>query len=461
MSYKYFLPQLEIIDLIESLNNTSGKINGISNCNSTLSKKGKLITLCLNGIIEENDLMNEPTIKIKNNELILKSVDLRERFFIGSKFSGLKAEYKFDITEVQSKGFDNSDSKKFYSFFPTEIDKLKSFLFIIETKSNQNCTPTSIRIQIENDSYNIHQIKNDEKGFYVIESINKVSLDEYRESCFAIRQAIGFLTGYMPGGEEYLFSGAEFIYSNFTRPALKSIYIPVNSNAYSRLYNNKTLAEHYHDRLTKIPIDVVSRLAEQIKNKSELSSVIILLLEAASVQSLLIIPSVFSVIIESLSKIISEPEKGKFIPIGDKKLSEQIINELSKVIDQNSNQLTPDAILKLKRRILAINQPVIKEKLTNNEKLTLPFKKLEIKLSLEDIKAIEHRNDLLHGNILLDIDQLKTTEEINHYMAYIAGKLYTLISKLILKNAGYNGYVINYGKLWNENSVNEEYYELI
>lgn len=45
-------------------------------------------------------------------------------------------------------------------------------------------------------------------------------------------------------------------------------------------------------------------------------------------------------------------------------------------------------------------------------------------------------------------------------MIYISAKLYTLLSKLILKNSGYNGYVINYGKLYSKKS-NEDYFEEI
>jgi hypothetical protein len=52
-----------------------------------------------------------------------------------------------------------------------------------------------------------------------------------------------------------------------------------------------------------------------------------------------------------------------------------------------------------------------------------------------------------------------TDEESNDYMFYISGKLYTLISKLILKNAGFSGYVINYGKMHCRLNSREEYYD--
>ncbi len=79
-----------------------------------------------------------------------------------------------------------------------------------------------------------------------------------------------------------------------------------------------------------------------------------------------------------------------------------------------------------------------------------------VKLTLNDIKAIEHRNDLLHGNILLTNKELKSESDINNYMGYISGKLFTLISALILKYVGYEGYVINHAKfydLWRDSCI--------
>lgn len=120
------------------------------------------------------------------------------------------------------------------------------------------------------------------------------------------------------------------------------------------------------------------------------------------------------------------------------------------------------ANLKLKRRIKELNRPVNhNHKLPNNEKLTEPFFQLGISLSLKDIGIIEHRNDLLHGNILMVNDESLTDKEINAYMAFVTSKLYTLISKLILKNAGYRGYVINYAKRYETYAGNEEFFDLI
>ncbi|SHM82673.1 hypothetical protein SAMN05443669_10932 [Flavobacterium xanthum] len=57
----------------------------------------------------------------------------------------------------------------------------------------------------------------------------------------------------------------------------------------------------------------------------------------------------------------------------------------------------------------------------------------------------------------------RTSEEIDDHMMYISAKLYTLLSKLILKMCGYEGYVINYSKFYERNSIKttEEYFNEI
>lgn len=125
--------------------------------------------------------------------------------------------------------------------------------------------------------------------------------------------------------------------------------------------------------------------------------------------------------------------------------------------------MEPEVIKKIRRRIEALNQPINVENIPNAVKLREPFDQLDIWLSSEDEKAISYRNDLLHGNILMDNGTERTSKQIDGHMLYISAKLFTLISKLILKNSGYTGYIINYSKLYEfENSCkSEEYFEKI
>ena len=145
-------------------------------------------------------------------------------------------------------------------------------------------------------------------------------------------------------------------------------------------------------------------------------------------------------------------------------IADSLREDLTKLVDSYSDKINSEGILKIKRRINEINRPIIKEHLTNNQKLTLPFEQVKVELSIDDIKAIEHRNDLLHGDILMTGKELKSESDINNYMGYISGKLFTLISALILKYVGYSGYIINHAKFYEdlcEIESDEEYFRSI
>jgi hypothetical protein len=227
---------------------------------------------------------------------------------------------------------------------------------------------------------------------------------------------------------------------------------------------DKKTADKFYNKLTRISLKNLSNLAHKIHTQPEFSAAILVILEATSIKSLLIIPSSFAVIIEQLSKHLSTKQIGLEKPITNQELKNKIIKDLHKVIDGYSETLTEENIIKLKRRLTEINKPTNKEHLTNNEKLTRPFEQLGINLTLSDITIIEHRNDLLHGNILLKNDQSKNEEKTNLYLTYVSAKLFTLISKLILKSIGYNGYIYNQAKYLEKHmnmETNEDYFEEI
>ena len=152
-------------------------------------------------------------------------------------------------------------------------------------------------------------------------------------------------------------------------------------------------------------------------------------------------------------------------PIQNRELFKKISVEIEKIIDTYSSEIeSEDDILKLKRRIPDLNKVIRQNHLTNHEKLIQPFDLLGIKLTADDIHMIEHRNDLLHGNTHMTDDENMEDVEINRYMMYASGKFYTLISSLILKYIGYDGYIINHAKVCEQQSgieTEEKLYKLI
>lgn len=472
-NYKGFESQLEIIRLINSWDNANislSKENKFST-NGKITKQKKEIQIEVNDInfphFDDSEKINEVEANIEGFECLLDS------FYINSTNTKV-TETNVEKTNVCSLNIiKNSNFKieksRYQCFISTEVSKLNTFHFQFETVTYQDKETEHfydcLRINLNDFLFDIVQVKNGDMGFYVIDCLQEIELESFRDYCFSIKQALGFITKHMPGGEEIIFSDKSgFYYCNYLRPPIDSMYFPLNWNPYSILYDKKEIAENYKNKLTRLKLEEFSNLVSVIHNNQELSASIILLLEASSVRSFLIIPSVFSVVVESLSKIISKDEQGKEYPIDNRNIADSLREDLTKLVDSYSDKINSEGILKIKRRINEINRPIIKEHLTNNQKLTLPFEQVKVELSIDDIKAIEHRNDLLHGDILMTGKELKSESDINNYMGYISGKLFTLISALILKYVGYSGYIINHAKFYEdlcEIESDEEYFRSI
>jgi hypothetical protein len=380
---------------------------------------------------------------------------------------GSQCSSTFEISTFQSQDFKLKGRYK--AFYKVDLNEIKTFHSQFETVSHQRGAIDYfydfIRLKVQGKTYDITQIKIQEKAYFIFESLDEVSFDNYKQACFSIQQAIGFITKLMVGDEQFIFDESHNLYySNFIRPTIKGFYFPIITNPYSQPDIELEIADDFKNRLTRISSENLTNLVDKIHTNSSLSLAILTILEVMSLRSLLLMPSTFAVIIELLSKMIHNDEEGKEKPISDKELADKIVGELHGVIDNNCDSLNEQSILKLKRRLNEINKPINYQHLKNDEKLTRPFEILGINLTLHDIKIINHRNDLLHGNISLENEDQQTDENINLYIAYVSGKLFTLISKLILKSIGYDGYVYNNAKHIEKHiniSTEEEYFEKI
>lgn len=468
---KNFEPELQFIDKICSLDKQ--KVSVIDNKEDIayLSRESKTFNFEIEAILEQEE-KSEDNISFTFDNIILDS----KKFGNTSNSTNFEIDKSINLkTIIELKEFNSNDfnNKSTYrAYFKVDINEINTFHGEFETITHQrdgveyfyDC----LRIKIKDKEYDVTQLKRNGEGYYIFECLQKQSYDEFSEACFSIQQAIGFINRLMVGGEKFIFDNlGGFYYTNNIRPTIKGMYGPVITNPYSRLEIEKKTADIFYNRheLTRISLKELSKLAYKIHTEPEFSVAILVILEATSIRSLLIIPSSFAVIIEQLSKHFSTEESGLEKPITDKNLQQKIVKELHLAIDNNSTGLNNDNILKLKRRLNEINKPINKEHLTNNEKLTRPFEQLGITLSLHDITIIEHRNDLLHGNILIQTDDTNNDEsKTNLYLAYVSAKLFTLISKLILKSIGYNGYVYNQAKFlerYMSISTNEDYFEKI
>jgi len=293
--------------------------------------------------------------------------------------------------------------------------------------------------------------KNRDEHFFAIESEIKMNYDTFSDKAFSLKNALGYLTGYLVGDGGYFFAYikkemkeiSKYYYCSF-RDTIKSSYSPIHTNPYSLLHDKNTIAERLYKKriLRTVNFDELSDLTNKLYRSLELTAAIILLLES-SVASLLFMPGGYAIVMEALSDIIVGNEKLKLSPIKDKPKARLLREQLLKVLDNECTNLPPNDLAVLKTRIEQINQ------VTNGERLKAPFTKLGITLLEGDMEILRSRNDFLHGRIP-DISKTVANpgeEEKNRDLYYASQRFYTLLSILILKWIGFDNYVINYPKL--------------
>lgn len=91
------------------------------------------------------------------------------------------------------------------------------------------------------------------------------------------------------------------------------------------------------------------------------------------------------------------------------------------------------------------------------------FKVFLINLNNEEVKVLKNRNHFFHGRIIPESEKINLEEDfysIENSYSNNSFRLYILISKLMLKQIGFSGFIINHTKLFEEeqDSVKESYF---
>lgn len=449
MDYKFkdFSKEITTILEIENLRSKSIYLKNIPG-NANINKLKKEFQLSFNGIFKY-PANGKLKININEEEYEIGSSDFRYPNSWHKKFDNIAWNHTFDIDSIERGNLKESTSFRMFFFDTCKRNYL--FHHKLESPKYDGLIPWAfncVRIILDGNRYDIVQYKTDGASYIVIENHDPVMYKDFKKDSYAIQKGIGYLIGYMPGGEQYIFSGSDFEYQKLAREPLKSIYYPVTKDpcSFVDLHDDKVTINFYKEKLSVIPLSVISKFVQLIKDNEDFSVTILYLMEVLHLKSLVSMPGAFSVVLESLANIIINPSRIKTKLISDNELADEIIEELNLVIDKYSSQLDDESMIKLKRRINALNSPINQRKITNAMKLREPFDQLSIKLSINDEYAIKYRNYLLHGNILMNDGNVRSSNEIDDHMMYISAKLYTLISKLVLKYCGFSGYVVNHAK---------------
>ncbi|WDF77127.1 hypothetical protein PQ469_24895 [Mucilaginibacter sp. KACC 22773] len=314
-----------------------------------------------------------------------------------------------------------------------------------------------VKITIEDEEFHFYEFQND--GYYLaVESVQPVSLKKFQHIVRAISNAYGFLSGNLFLDEGYfLFSDtADFavlkdIYYTTFRDSIKTSYALYTTNPYSLypitatdkagILKQSEEIKNWYEKVPEFSPEVFSKLCELFYLKEPFSRAAIVMVQANTL-ALEIKGSAYSVALETITNQLLKDNGIDFPkPIEDSKQAEDFINKLKALADEAFPGDNQDH--KTLRRILHgkfnyINAP------TNADKLSKPFALFNYTLLPYELKVLKDRNQYQHGKL-----PARTAEDnvVFREVYFSCVVLHRLIAILILKSAGFSGYIINYPKL--------------
>lgn len=375
------------------------------------------------------------------------------------------------INQLYSEGFSKSKKQYFKLVIPysKSLDSFYQIQHIVFSNDRGTTSILGTKINLIDEEIFILEDKDENKKLcIIIESRKKQTYEEFSNKTFAIRVALGYVTGYFAGNKGYFFSYSTSkmekfnnFYFSTLRDEIKTLMNPINVNPYAWLSDYKKVAEKYYKlkKIRLLKIEEFSFLCNRLLTNDDFTATILLIIESTKA-SLIFRPSGYSIALETLSDIIIGQEKEKIAPINSKQDSKVFRHDLIEVLKKHSIQESFIDTNTLRVRIENINQ------ITNLESLKKPFSILNINLLEEDLKVIKSRNDFLHGRVpdFKNQGSNRSIELKDYDLFYASVKLYTLLNVLIFKMIGFDNYVLNFSKIFEKSTkykVKEDFYRKV
>lgn len=443
-----------------------------------LAKEQNELKLSFKVAFNERKLLNDVLdIKIKAFQLLGEGTRVYTVPEKGTLLNNVKEinntpdfEVYGSITRIHTSSLNEFDGKFQRVFIPVDdkqftlLDFENYFFNTDEKTSNKQL----IKLRILDMDFHLFTFKFNDKTFWGIDVLNKLEFKKFQEIAFSICNAYGFIDGDLHLNEAYYFASDHVDFSvidHFLFTSIrKSIY--TGYGIYSRnpyayyvpFYKQKgepldhEFIKTWYDLLGQFPASILEKLAQNFYEHEALGRAALIVLEANN-QPLELKAASYCVAFEAVCNTIKDvfgidsPKvldktlwKKDIKPPFDRVLKELLANG---TIDVNQNKI-------LTNRLNDWNRP------TNADTLTAPFKKFGYTISEDEFNCINNRNSFLHGRLPVNESN---EEEVFGELYHISLTLHKLLYVLLLKMAGYNGYIVNYPKLHSYitgRTVNEE-----
>lgn len=303
-------------------------------------------------------------------------------------------------------------------------------------------------IVINNKEFKISNLlTHNNKKYLKITSLSKIDFSDFKHICNSIIYGLGYLTGSLIKGKEiFIQSGCsamcsenvDFFYREFNQSMNTSQ--PFTSIPIQYISFIATEGFDFESKESFIKVKEVEKLVSIISNNDKYFSSISVLLEAFK-NSLISRPSILFVALEILTSAINKEMTSDVIKKETyKELGAETLKKYETIIGKKDYSLLNKVI-----------ENVDKKLVRNNVNFERAFNSLKITLSKEDKNVLMKRNSFFHGNLIENGFSIKNEDDFVQLEVeydYLSQKLFTMISKLILKKIGYSGFIINHSKMY-------------
>lgn len=365
---------------------------------------------------------------------------------------------KLRINRLYGHDFSLKESAYFRYMIPIDIVDWTSDIITGAAILKNSFSPGLIELIDKDTIIHVYPCEFNKRKFMVVESLTETTREKMQEYVYSVSLTIGIITGNIHLGKCYAFSSTTSGYVEQVVLAYETMRTSSNSNmkifTTNMYYIREILKNNKVKQINKIPLynendefqahlqdwlqpEMIQSLFSLIQNDANIARAVVTLIESDNFP-LEYQASVRAIVIETIAhtKVVA--------PIPNKlwrKIADDMNNVIDKyTIDQSNEEeaITPEISSLLKKKINNMNSP------TNADALAQPFNDVGYILTENDRAAIKERNRFLHGRLFDG-----TAEEQADKLFYISLMLHKLSYIIILKLAGFNGYILNNPLLYN------------
>lgn len=277
----------------------------------------------------------------------------------------------------------------------------------------------------------IYECKMNGVNYLIVDSEHSMQLDVFTQILKSITYNFALISGNLIRNERYILQSNDEHFDFIS--GIKYNWLPdsiigykvIDPILFRQVYNTdkrEFLSKEIFQTLVKMSISeptqlrAISTLIESARYPAQIRA------------------STYSVSLETIKNLIIDDKEKDINPIKKKADAKKIREKLKLVLDSFDDVSMFNNKNVLYAKIDNINA------ITNSASFLLSFKQLGITLTEEDIRCINYRNEFLHGRLSFD----PANAEDEYQMNRVVFKLHLLICSLILKRAGFKGFLLNY-----------------